>query len=143
MSLSYFATSAIADTPVGKDLHIRPVWLPATTISGVEILDPKEFGDIYKIFLDPILRSDFCQVIDHIIIDTSCREAAQWKVDLYLETGEHIALHKLGAFYSTTNYERPYERATKSVFQQLEAILKTNPKLRKLFREYFPKHRNA
>lgn len=143
MSLSVFEARATDDNPQDDPLF-DPTGLPLTTISGVEVLDPEYFGKIYNSFLDPIYRSDFCMVIARIVIDTSSREAGQWTADVYLKTGEHIALHKFESFYdASAETTHPFARGLKSVFHQMEGFRRTDPKLKKFFHEAFPHHHTA
>ena len=125
-----------------QDLSWPKLDSPETIISGVQILKPEDFADIYKAFLGPIYSSDFYSVIHRIEIYTGSRDASQWTVDIYLETGENIALHEPNSFYNVAS-ETPYKTAAKRVFKELEAILKKNPKLKKFFNQHFPKHRPA
>jgi hypothetical protein len=140
MSVPCFAAQAGADKSSNNLESYNPTELPATKISGVELLKPEYYAEIYQSFLDPIYRSDFYCVIDRIEINTSSPEAAQTFVDIYLKTGEHIGLHGMDAFYQSTA-TNPYSRAVTRVLQQLEGTLKTDPKLKEFFREHFPKHR--
>ena len=143
LSFTCFAAPANSGTSYKEDLSWPKLEAPETIVSGVEILKPKGFADLYQTFLEPIYRSDFYSVIHRINIDTGSRDASLWTVDIYLETGEHIALRTPNSFYDTTDSETPFKKAAKRVLGQLEAVLKANSKLKKFFHEHFPKHRNA
>ena len=113
-----------------------------TRIGGAEYLDASTFSELRRTFLEPLYQSDFRMVLSRIEIDADCEEFAQWTADVYLDTGEHIALHSHGSFFQP-NSATPFKEALKRVLQQLDAAIQTNPKLRNYFRENFPKHRNA
>lgn len=143
MSLFAFAAHAAGDNPL-LDPLFDPTGLPFTTIAGVQQLRSETYAEIHDTFLDPIYGSDFCMVIDRIEINAACPEEDQWTVDIYLKTGEHIARNKMNSFYDDDNGRKPpFTRSLKSIFRELEGIMRREPKLKKFFHEEFPHHRAA
>ena len=116
--------------------------MAVTNIANAQYFDAATFSELRRTFLEPLYSSDFRMVLARIEIDAGCEEFAQWTADIYLDTGEHIALHSHGSFYQP-NSATPFKEALKRVLQQLDAAIQNNPKLRNYFRENFPKHRNA
>ena len=113
-----------------------------TNIAHAEYFDSATFSELRRTFLEPLYHSDFRMVLSRIEIDAGSEEFAQWTADIYLDTGEHIALHSYGSFFQP-NSATHFKEALRRVLQQLDASIKMNSKLRSYFRENFPKHRNA
>ena len=142
MSCTCLAAPSTSDKSSVEDVPLSfSTVLPPTTIKGMEYLKPEYYRDLYQSFLDPIYRSDFSSVIHRIEIDCNSGVASGGTADIYLQTGEHISLHKPDSFFNSQNSDARYDGATKYVFKQLETILKKNPKLKTFFRENFPKRK--